>query len=133
MTKLKLAPKLTLVFASFAAAILIGVALIVYYQWQTSLKAATINELETIAGIKAAAVTDLVTEKETHISVLSAAPSTIQGVSALIATAPASYARQLVQEQLVAEFKPWVLSDEFLDLFLLEPGAGKVMLGVQPG
>ena len=133
MTKLKLAPKLTLVFVSFAAAILTGVGLIVYYQWQAALKAATINELETIAGIKAAAVTDLVKEKQTHISVLAATPATIEGVSALIAVAPASNARQRIQKQLVAEFKVWVLSDEFLDLFLLEPGAGKVMLGVQPG
>ncbi|HEY9528198.1 MAG TPA: PAS domain S-box protein, partial [Anaerolineales bacterium] len=51
---------------------------------------------------------------------------------ALVETVPASNARQLIQKQLVAEFKVWVLSDEFLDLFLLEPGAGKVILGVQP-
>ena len=88
MTKLKLAPKLTLVFVFFAAAILTGVGLIVYYQWQASLKAATINELETIVGIKAAAVTDFMKEKETHISVLAAAPATIQGVGTCIRTAP---------------------------------------------
>src|SRR5690349_23694792 len=99
MTKLKLAPKLTLVFVSFAAAILTGVGLIVYHQWQAALKAATINELETIAGIKAAAVTDLVKEKETHISVLATAPATIQGVSALVATVPASEARELIHEK----------------------------------
>src|SRR5687767_12519718 len=121
VTKLKLTPKLTLVFVSFAAALLIVVALIGYNQGQSAFKAATINELQTIAGEKEAAVADWVKEKQTHISVLSAAPSTISAVSDLLTIAPDSSEGQMIHDRLAAELKPWVVSGEFLDLFLLAP------------
>jgi PAS domain S-box-containing protein len=131
VTKLKLTPKLTLVFVSFAAALLIVVGLIGYNQGQAAFKAATINELQTIAGEKEAAVADWVKKKQAHISVLSAAPSTISAVSDLLTIAPDSPEGQMIRDRLEAELKPWVLSGEFLDLFLLAPRTGQVMLGVR--
>lgn len=131
--KLKLTPKLTLVFVSFAAAVLLGVNVIVYYRGQSALKTTVINELETIAGEKEAAVTAWVKEKQADIAALAAAPSTINSTLALVTVAPDSAERARIQDRLVAEFKPRVLGGEFLDLFLLDPQTAKVILAVQPG
>jgi len=130
--KLKLTLKLTLVLVSFAAALLLGISLIGYSQGQSSLKAATVNEMETIAGEKEAAVTAWVQEKQTNIAVLSNAPWTIDAVSALAAAPLDSPDREMIHDRLVGDFKPWILSGEFRDLFLLDPHRGTVILAVQP-
>ena len=130
--KLNLTSKLTLVFILFAAALLIGVSLIGYSQGQVSLKAATVDELETIAGEKEAAVTAWVQEKQINIAVLSTALWTIDAVNSLAAAPLDSPDREMIHDRLVTEFKPWVLSGEFKDIFLLDPHMGTVILAVQP-
>lgn len=133
VTKLKLTPKLTLVFVSFAAALLIVVGLIGYNQGQSAFKAAAIHGLQTIAGEKEAAVADWVNEKRSDIDILSVEPSIVEGVLALVTIPPDSLEWEIAHERLIEEFKPRVTGGEFLDLFLLDPGSGQILLAVQPG
>jgi hypothetical protein len=108
VTKLNLTSKLTLVFVSFAAAVLIGVDLIGYYKTQSALKAVTINALETTAGEKEAAVTAWVNNKRADVTALSAAPSMVAAVSALVDAPADSTERKILHDGLLSEFKPRV-------------------------
>ena len=133
MIKLKLTPKLTLVFVSFAAALLTGVSLIGYYRGRFALQAAAIHELEATAGEKEAAVTAWVHEKQSDVAILSVEPSIAEALLALETLSPRSREREVVHDWLIAELEPRVAGGEFLDLFLLDPKSGRVLLGVEPG
>jgi PAS domain S-box-containing protein len=131
--RLKLTSKLTLVFISFAAALLIGVESIGFYHTQSALRAATLKELEATAGEKEGAVAAWVEERQTDVAALAVTPGIIQSVSALVQAAHDSPHRRKIHDRLVAELEPRVLAGEFQDLFLLDPVSGKVILAVLPG
>ena len=128
-----LTSKLTWVFISFAAMVLLGVNAIGYYKAHSALSEAAIKELEATAGEKEAAVTAWMQEKQAHVVALSVSPTILQVVRSLRAAPPGSPERERIHNGILAEFKPHVVSGEFLDLFLLHPATGEVILAVETG
>ena len=129
---LRLTPKLTLIFVLFAAALLIAVNILGYSVGQSSLKQAAIDELESTAGEKQAALEAWLDRRLHGIEALAADPIVVQETSALVAMPSNSAAVSGRRKTLLEEFEPRISSGEFLVVLLLDPQTGKVLMATDP-
>jgi len=126
--KLGVTPKLGLIFALFAAALLAGVGALVYNSGRRALEAATIAELQAKALEKEAALNAWVEERREDVTALAASPGLLHDVAALYNPEQAAAHRRLA-----AELRPHVAADgAYLEFFILEPETGEVMVSTNP-
>jgi PAS domain S-box-containing protein len=130
--KLRLTPKLTLIFVLFAAALLIAVNLLGYSVGQASLKQAAIDELESTAGEKQAALETWLDRGLHSIEALAASPIVLEETSALAAAPSKSAEGSVRRNTLLEEFEPRISSGEFLVVLVLDPQTGKVLMASDP-
>ena len=130
--KLKLTPKLTLIFVLFAAALLGVVNMLVYNSGQTALEAAAIAELESIAEEKQAALDAWLNEGQNDIVALAADPVIPAETAALLTNQANEATRRSIHNKLIDDFLPRVKSGEFRAVLLLDPTAGKVLVATNP-
>jgi PAS domain S-box-containing protein len=128
----KLAPRFTLAFILFGAALLVGVGLLAYNSGREALRAATIFELQSTALEKEAALNIWVEEKQADISALAADPATIQAASALLEAESDSLDFVIAREMLIASFQSRLDTGEFLEVSLLHPKTGQVIASTNP-
>ncbi|HSK66070.1 MAG TPA: PAS domain-containing protein, partial [Anaerolineales bacterium] len=124
--------KLALVLILFAALLLAGVGLLAYSSGRNSLRSATIAELLATAIEKEAALRSWVSEKEGDTTQLAGDPQVVKSTARLIeAEAGASEARE-AYDLLFAKFEHHVNSGEFMDIFLMDPETGVVVIAIDP-
>ena len=129
---LRLTPKLTLIFVLFAATLLMAVSLLAYNSGRKALEAAATAELESTAGEKEQALTAWVQDKKSNIQALSDDPAVVEKVAALITSPSQPAAPDGARGRLIEQFKPRILSHEFLILMLLDPETGQVIAATDP-
>ncbi len=130
--KLKLTPKLTLIFVLFAAALMGVVNALIYNSGRKALESAAIAELEFIAGEKQAALDAWLNEGRNDIMALAADPVILAETSALLSNQETKSTSRSIHNRLVDGFRPRVESGEFLAVLLLDPKTGKVLVATDP-
>jgi len=125
--------KLTLVFALFAAAVLITLGLISYYSGRAALQAVTVSELLSTAMEKQAALGTWVDERQEHVTVIAGSPSLIDDLTILVTGKPGTPEVQTAHDHLIKDLMQWVSPRHlFLDFMVLEPDGGKVIASTNP-
>jgi hypothetical protein len=126
--KLGVTPKLGLVFALFAAALLAGVGLLAYNSGQAALEAATTAELRATALEKEAALNAWVEDRRADVAALAASPRLLEEVAAFNGPEGAA-----AHQRLVAELRPLAAPDgAYLEFFVIAPDTGEVIASTQP-
>lgn len=129
---MKLTPRLTLVFVSYAALLLATVGWLAYQSGRSSLRSAVISELQSTAIEKQAALDSWVVEKQGEITKISVNPHVIESVSELIEAQADSPEAQLAHDRIVTEIHPNITGGEFLTLLIIDPQTGKVIASSDP-
>src|SRR5215212_2825725 len=124
--KLKLTPKLALIFFWFAVGMLIGVGIQADTQSRTALEAAAETELQATAGEKQATLERWIFDREASIAALAASPYMLQELETFLEAGPgaASASDRLTRELLVNTGA----EQSFLALFILSPEDGQVII-----
>ena len=130
--KLRLTPKLTLIFVLFAAALLGVVNALIYNSGRNALERAAINELESIAGEKQAALDAWLNEGRSEIVALAADPVILSETSVLLSNQANESTLRSIHNKFVDGFQPRVELGEFLAVLLLDPKTGKVLVASDP-
>ncbi len=126
-------PKLTLVFAIFAAALLAGLGGLAYANGRASLDAATKSELFSSALDKQAALNNWVDEHLSAVTALANTPSLIDSVETLSSAAPGAPEARAAHDNVVADLHPRIGSGQaFLALFVIEPENAQVIASTNP-
>jgi PAS domain S-box-containing protein len=128
----KLTPRLTLAFLVYAIILLTGVGLLAYRSGRNSLGSGTISELQATALEKEAALNRWVEDKQTDITVLAAAPATLRDVAVLLMASPDSTEFEAARNELMANVQPRLDSGEFLEVSLIHPENGLVIVSTDP-
>jgi PAS domain S-box-containing protein len=123
--RLRLTPRITLVFVLFAAALLAGVGWLSYNNGHTALQASATSELLSEAIQKETEINHWVDERLADLTTLAATPALREDVARLIA-APVSPAGRIAHDHLVANLRPSI-GPQYLEMFVLDPASGKVM------
>lgn len=131
--KLGITQKLTLVFILFAASLLVGLGLLAYSSGRSSLRSATIAELVSTAIEKEAGLNAWVNEKRVDMDRLAADPKMVENTALLVNSAEDSPESRVSYDRLVSDLKHRVTTNEFLDLYLMDPETGEVIVAVDPG
>jgi PAS domain S-box-containing protein len=127
---MKLTPKLALIFISFAAAILVGVGLLVYSSGRTALEAATITELESISLEKSAALDTWVAGHKAHITALSHSPVLLEELVTFLGS---DLNRNFAHDRLVRELSVHTGPGQpYLAFFILSPDTGEILVATNP-
>ncbi|MEW5957075.1 MAG: PAS domain S-box protein [Chloroflexota bacterium] len=124
--------KLTLIFLLFAAALLVGVGLTAYYGGRVILEEAAFSELLARATEKEAALFDWLDEHQSHITRLSRSPHLLAATAALQASQPNSATAQRMHEQLVQTLQFELDLEDAVELFILHPETGQVIVSTDP-
>lgn len=127
--KLKLTPRLTLIFILFASCILIATGRLVYNNGRRALEAATITELESTASEKEGALDGWILEREATLRALANSPYILAELKTFIADPNTTDAYERLTRELSVHTGP---GQAFLTLFLLSPESGKVIVSVDP-
>src|SRR5262249_51501287 len=133
-------PKLTLVFALFAAVLVASVGVLSYRSGRAALQAATISELLATITEKHAALDSWVEERRTGIMALAGVPGLVDDVTAFIAARGAASsnamvppAAQAAHDQLIQEMSARVGPDRrYLALLVIDPATGTVIAATDP-
>jgi signal transduction histidine kinase len=126
--------KLTLVFVLFAAGLLAAMGIMAYSSGGAALETAATTELFSKAIEKQAALDTWVEERLSDVASLATSPYLGDEVAALMATVPGSTSARAAHDQLVSEFASRTSSGgEFLELMLLAPDSGEVLVSTDPG
>ena len=130
---LKIIPKLTLVFVLFASVVLVGISLFAYYSGRSALEAAIISDLESTVTEKQAALEAWMEEAKSDIDMIASYHHFQETTLALITSSPNSATARAAHDHLVTTLKKWVGKNRrFLDLFILSPESGRVIVATDP-
>jgi PAS domain S-box-containing protein len=129
----KLTPRLTLIFILYAMALLIGVGFLAYSSGRDSLRTATISELQATALEKEAALNRWIEERQTDIVRLASDPTSIEAATDLMAAFPGSPEAKTAHDRLIETIQPNIANGEFLEVSLLHPQTGQVIISTDPG
>lgn len=130
---MKLTPRFTLAFILFAAVLLIGVGIFAYNSGTKALREATASELSSTALEKEAALTKWVQEKETDIAILAGNPALRQESALLMRMKPGMPDYAESRSLFLASVQPYLSSGEFLEVSLLHPETGEVVVSTDSG
>ena len=111
---MKLTPRITLIFALFAATLLVSVAWFSFSSGRESLRTATVSELQSTAIEKQSALNEWVEQKRGDIAILAASPAVINEALALTAASAGSPEARVAHERFVKEVQPQVQGGDFL-------------------
>jgi PAS domain S-box-containing protein len=125
--RLKLTPKVTLVFVTFAALLLVSVGVLAYSKGRAALHDATTSELLAVAIEKEAALIRWVTESQDNLAILTSSQLLRDDLMALRQSLPDSDSHQPAHDRLIAELQPWISIGKFQTLLVLDPVEGRVI------
>lgn len=129
---MKLTPRFTVAFILYAAVLLIGVGLFAYNSGTKALREATASELSSTALEKEAALTKWVQEKETDIGTLAGNPDLLSESAVLLRVKPGMPDYAESRSVFLASVQPYLSSGEFLEVSLLHPQTGQVVVSTDP-
>ncbi len=130
--RLSLAPRIALVFVLFAALLLTGVGLLSYENGRAALQASATSELLSAALEKETQINDWVDERLADLTALAGSPAVREDVARLVG-APAAPAGRAAHDRLVANLRPSIERIQYLELFVLDPTTGKVLVSTSAG
>jgi hypothetical protein len=129
--KLRLTSRIVLFFVLLAAVLLAAVGLLSYRSGRDNLKNAAISEMLATALEKDAEMNGWTDERLANLERFTRHPNVVEMVASLIASAPASVeARSALRRELQSLISG--PHGDFLEVFVLEPGGGKVVVSTQP-
>jgi PAS domain S-box-containing protein len=128
----KLTPRLTLIFIAYASALLIGVGLMAYNSGRNALREATISELQATALEKESSLDNWVQNKQIDISALATDPTSVQVASKLLQAVTNSPEAKVAHGELVENLNSHLAQGEFLELSILDPQSGKILVSTNP-
>src|SRR5260221_11585491 len=111
MTRLRLTPKLILVFVAFAAALLVSVSVLAYQSGRAALEAATISDLVSTAVEKEAALNGWIRERQRAVTAIAASPKLVHAVTAFSRVAPDTPDMRAPHSRIAEELRPGVCAD----------------------
>jgi PAS domain S-box-containing protein len=125
--------KLALIFVLFAALLLAGVGVLSYSSANTALRAATVSELLSTSLEKQTSLNTWVEVLKNDVTALAHFPHLIDEATALMSAKPGSPEAQDARDHLVTDLAPLAGSEgKFLELMVIEPEAGKVVVSTNP-
>lgn len=128
--KLKLTPRLTVVFILFALALLIGVGTLVYNSGRSALQAAATTELQATSNEKYAALDAWITEREADLTALANSPYILRDLDTFLKSEARS---ATAHEELVRALSVNTGEEQsFLSLFILSAADGSVLISTDP-
>ncbi len=133
--RMNIAPKLTLVFVLFAAALLASVSTLTFTIGSSALESAALAELSSTAIEKHAALEAWVTETEIYSTSLSFSPYLRKTVlDFIIARETGNQAEiQDIHDRLVAELQVWMGENhDFQEWMILDPQSGQIIVSTNP-
>jgi PAS domain S-box-containing protein len=132
--RLKITPKLTLVFVLFAALLLMGVGGLVYTSGRATLEAATISDLQSTALEKEAALNTWIRDQQMGLVALTNSVNLGEAVAALVAAPPNSAEAQAAHNRVMRELQPWAgPGRQYVELLVIGVKTGRVMAATDPG
>ena len=127
-------PKLISAFILFAAALMAVAGIVSYNSGRSALQAAIISDLLSSATEKGAALNTWISDRQSDLSIINKTPDFFDKVTALALAEPGSRLAQGLHDQVRDELKPDAgPSLEFLELDLLDPQNGEVLISTTPG
>jgi PAS domain S-box-containing protein len=129
---LGLAPKLALVFVSFAALLLAGVGAMAYYAGRAALEEAALSELLARAAEKEGALNAWATNRQLELAALARSPYLLDDLAGLTAAPPASVPAQTFHQRLVQALRIELDTTQHLELFILQPETGQIIVSTDP-
>ena len=132
--KLRLTSRIVLFFVLLAAVLLATVGVLSYRSGSESLKAAAVSEMLATAIEKEAALDTWFDERLDDLGQIAKDSDLPQAAATLIAAAPASEEARSAYAVLLHKFEPYMASKDaaLIELFVMEPQAGKVVVSTSP-
>jgi PAS domain S-box-containing protein len=129
---LKLTPRFALAFIAYAALLLASVAILAFKSGQESLRQSTVAELEATATRKESNLDRWIQGRQAAIIALAADPAVISEVGRLREAAPNSPEFQNAYELFLGTIRTRMDVSEFLEVHLLHPESGEVIVSTTP-
>jgi signal transduction histidine kinase/DNA-binding response OmpR family regulator len=132
--KLRLTSRIVLIFVVFVAILLTVVGVLSNRSGSESLKAAAIAEMVAVAGEKEMALDTWIEERLADLARIATDADLVERATSLIAAAPGSEEARAAHALLLKELEPQMSGSHsgYLELFVVEPSAGKVVTSTSP-
>jgi PAS domain S-box-containing protein len=125
--RLRITPRLTLIFVAFGAVLLTGVGTLAYTNGRAALETATISDLLSTANEKQAGLESWFTGRQADIVALAASPAILSDAAVLAQADSGSVEAQAAHDRLIAELRTRAGSGQpYRELSVLEAQSGKI-------